>query len=247
MNAHILLKDYCPAIAEKGGIAAADIIDLDLDSVDIKDGAVTEDKIADGAVTAEKLADGLVFDVGANSIESAMIQDGAVGSDQLANNAVIEGKIAANAVTADKIASNVISEGKLAFVPVKVIKGQVTYDGGASQTIATLPAGTLLLKALAVCDKAFDGDTPAPTLDIGVTGTPSGIIPTPDLTLNAFTGENPADLGSFLWDGSGNNPLIKFFGAEQEVIATCTFDPTISAGSLKVYLVVAQLDPITVP
>lgn len=237
MNANILLKDYCPAIAERGGIASADIIDLNLEAIDIKDGAITEKKIADGAVTAEKLADGLVVDVGANSIETAMIQNGAVNSDKLASDAVVEAKIADSAV----------SEGKLAFIPIKVIKGQITHDGGASQEIATIPAGTLLLKALAICDEAFDGDTPAPTLDIGFVGAPASILPTPDLTLNAITGEDPSELGGLLWDNVGSLPLIHYFGAEQVVTATCNFDPAISAGNLKVYLIVAQLDPIAVP
>ncbi len=94
MNANILLKDYCPAIAERGGIASADIIDLNLDAIDIKDGAITKDKIADGAVTEEKLAEGLVYDVSDDSIETDMIQDGAVTEDKIADGAVTANKFA---------------------------------------------------------------------------------------------------------------------------------------------------------
>lgn len=75
MNANILLKDYCPAIAERGGIASADIIDLNLDAIDIKDGAITKDKIADGAITADKFAETL------KSLAIADLTGGATLSD----------------------------------------------------------------------------------------------------------------------------------------------------------------------
>ena len=89
--------------------AAASIIGLlPLDTPDIKDGAITEEKLADGAVTNGKIA-----------IEG-------VDSDNIADEAITESKITDGAVSLRKIAAGAVGRGVLA----KEYSKWVAYNKG---------------------------------------------------------------------------------------------------------------------
>ena len=78
-------------------------LELNADTIRIKDDGVTTAKIAAKQVTAAKIAD--------NTITAGQINANAVGASELADNAVDTAAIANNAVTANKIATAVAGSG----------------------------------------------------------------------------------------------------------------------------------------
>ena len=133
-----------------------------VDTVNLADDAVTEDKLADGAVTGEKIADdGVTTDaiadgavtedklgagavtvnkIGTGAVATAKIADGAVTTGKLNSGAVTNVKLADGAVTTDKIADANVTNGKLASNAVttaKINDGAVTTDKIANSSVTT--------------------------------------------------------------------------------------------------------------
>lgn len=89
----------------EGDIAACfGAINGNIDTVNIKNNAVTTAKIADGSVTQAKLDGTLVATVADDGVSTIKIQDEAVTEAKIADDAVTEDKIADGAVTQAKFA-----------------------------------------------------------------------------------------------------------------------------------------------
>lgn len=164
-------------------------------------GGITTDDIKNGAITPEKLSNDF-------QVVSGQILDVHDGS-------ITEGKLADGAVT----------DAKLAFTPVKIVKGTVNYNSASPITIATLPANSILLKAITVCNTAFNGS--GAKVEVGITGAASSIIDSADLTSGAVT--------------ATDNDFVEVYDSETEVIATLTPGNSPTTGSLDVYLVYATV------
>jgi len=159
-------------------------------------GGITTDDIKNGAITPEKLSD---------DFQLIEVSDGSI--------------------TEDKLAGGAVTDVKLAFTPVKIVKGTVNYNSASPITIATLPANSILLKAITVCNTAFDGS--GAKVEIGITGAVDSIIDSADLTADAIT--------------ATANDFAKVYTSSTNVIATLTPGSSASAGSLDVYLVYATV------
>lgn len=96
-----------------------------VDTANIANYAVTEDKIAGGAVTAYQLADA--------AVQTAKIADGAITTAKIADVAVTTAKLADGAVTAAKLAAGAIENGKLQHSSMTLWGAEValgaSYDG----------------------------------------------------------------------------------------------------------------------
>lgn len=119
---------------------------------DLLDGAITEDKISDGAVTSDKLADG---SVGGNKIADGVVDEtklaeGSVQSENIASGAVTTAKIEDEAVTTAKIADSAVTTGKIkngavdyaqigygAVTTPKIADGAVTTDKILDDNVTT--------------------------------------------------------------------------------------------------------------
>jgi len=169
-------------------------------------GGITTDDIKNGAITPEKLSD---------DFQLIEVSDGSITEDKLAD----------GAVTTDKLDDEAVTDAKLAFIPVKIVKGTVNYDSDPTTTIAILPANSILLKAITVCNTAFDGS--GAKVEVGITGAVDSIIDSATLTLDAVT--------------ATDNDFAKVYASETDVIATLTEGTGATEGSLDVYLVYATV------
>ena len=97
--------EVCDATARSAGF---------VDTVNLKNNAVTSGKIADGAVTSGKISDGAVSSgkLASNAVTSGKINNGSVTSTKIADGAVIEDKISSSAVSTSKIADGAVSVNK---------------------------------------------------------------------------------------------------------------------------------------
>ncbi len=232
-------------------------------------GAVTNAKLASTAVTESvtvpKTFTHASLSDTAGILGSQLSASAAIAGTQLASNAAIAGSqlsatagitgsqlsasaaiagtqlSASAAIAGTQLSSTAaIAGSQLGTGTVKQIKGTVTFNGGATQAIGTLPAGAILLQAIAVCTATFNGDTPTPSLTVGYTGGGNGakIITSPTLTAAAVTGEAAGDLGADLYS---TTKRVKFYAAQTVVngyYTAATNGPT--TGSIDVYLIYVQ-------
>ena len=114
----------------------------------------------------------------------------------------------------------------------KTTRAVVTYNGGAAQAVATLPAGSVLYDVITVCTIAFTAT--APSIDIGYAGSTNVILPTASVTktLNAISGEDESTRGTDLYSTHARR---KYYAASTDVIATVAGGSG-NAGSLTVIL-----------
>ena len=94
-----------------------------LETNQIKNGAITSEKIADGSITNIKLAD--------NSVTTEKIADKSVTKEKFADNSVTTEKIADKSVTKEKLADNSVTTEKIADKSVtkeKLADGSVSMD-----------------------------------------------------------------------------------------------------------------------
>ena len=109
-----------------------------VDSLRLRDSAVTAGKIAPGAVTEEKLA--------AESVDTGNICPAAVTNEKLSPGAVTETKLSSGAVTASKIAEGAVKTGALDGLSVtgeKIASGAVTEAKLAPEAVTKEHSGTL--------------------------------------------------------------------------------------------------------
>jgi hypothetical protein len=106
-------------------------INGNIDTVNIKDLAITAAKIASLAVNTGHLADGAVINdkLGTNSVATSNIQDLAIVNAKLALLSVQTGNIIDDAITADKVAN-------LAITSVKIAAGAVTNSKLATGAVS---------------------------------------------------------------------------------------------------------------
>jgi hypothetical protein len=167
-------------------------------------------------------------DIASKAVTTALINDQAVTAAQIANGTITTTQVSATAG---------ILGSQLGAGTIHQVKGTVTWNGGATQAIATLPAGAILLQAISVCTTAFDGSGPAVT--IGYTGNQTKIITASTLTLNAVTGEVASSLGADLYDATAMK-RVKFYAAQTVVNGYLTAGGSATVGSLDVYLIYVQ-------
>jgi hypothetical protein len=211
--------------------------------------------VTDEAIDDSADIDGSKLDSG--SIEELEIGPGVITNTEIATNAGIVGtKLAAKTVTYDRIADNTITESQvtakalthaslsdtagvlgsqLGAGTLHSVKGTVTWNGGATQAIATLPAGALLLNAISVCNVQFNGTSP--TVTVGYTASQAVIITSCTLTTAAVTGETYSTLGTDLFS---TVKKVKYYAAQTVVNGYLAVTGSPSAGSLDVYLVYIQ-------
>jgi hypothetical protein len=174
--------------------------------------AFTTNDLADKAITTAKLND--------QAVTPTKIQNASITTTQVSPTAGILGS-------------------QLGAGTVHQVKGTVTWNGGATQAIAILPAGAILLQAISVCTTAFDGSAPSPGVTIGYSGNQTKIITASTLTLNAVTGEVASSLGADLYDATAKKGA-KFYAAQTTVNGYVTAGGSATVGSLDVYLIYVQ-------
>lgn len=82
----------------------------------IKDGSISTPKLFTNAVTADKIATNAITadKIATNAVTASKIQANAITANKIAANAITAEKIATNAITSDKILANSITAGKIA-------------------------------------------------------------------------------------------------------------------------------------
>jgi hypothetical protein len=148
------------ALSTSGAYAAntifsTDIVDGEVKTPDLANGAVTSNKIKnidgvqtvdiqDGAITSAKILDGSIAhaDLAGDSVGSSELQDAAVGNANLAGNAVTGGKVANNSLTTADIAGADVNGGGLSvpagYVPNGRCRQLDASVGGAKAGEAVL-------------------------------------------------------------------------------------------------------------
>ncbi len=179
------------------------IADGGVESSNLSDEAVTNEKIAQGAVTSSKISDASVTgaDIADGAVTTTELAENAVTSSRLANNAVITAKIADRAVTNAKLASNAAVTNLNGLANDVTIAGQgninVSESGntitissqGASNVITGVTAGEGLVGG------GDDGDVTLALADGAVTGDKlgNGAVATQKLQDDAVTADKLAN------------------------------------------------------
>jgi len=116
-------------------------------------------------------------------------------------------------------------------IGLRVASAEITHDGGATQSIVTLPANSLVLDALFVVTEAFDG---SPTINIGVSGGDTdGFIADGKITktLGAVAGIEADDYGDLLWDTGNTHRRNWYTSGSAAVIASVASGSSAGAGN----------------
>ena len=113
------------------------------------------------------------------------------------------------------------------------VKTTITFNGGGTQLISTLPAKSILYDVLVVNTIAWDGTC---TINIGKAGDTDAVIANANIakTLNAVGGEDATLRGVDLFS---TNPKSKYYAAETAINATVTSNG--ATGTSDVYLIFA--------
>lgn len=162
----------------------------------------------------------------------------ALSSGQILNGSVTNEKLADDAVTGDKIDDGTITEENLGTGCLHQVKATVTWNGGATQVIATLPANSLLMSAVSVCTETWDGKDAS--VSIGYTAGTGNIFNNGSVAVSG--GEEAGDdasvsYGADTWvDGPPARPKFKFYAVQKVVNAYVTAGDGASAGSTDIYL-----------
>ena len=96
--------------------STGEVVNPDIISENIPNGAVTTNKLEDGAVTSDKLD--------TNAVETAKIKDGAVETAKIKDGAVTSAKLGASSVTNEKVNNGAIDYNKLAQALKNLIDGK---------------------------------------------------------------------------------------------------------------------------
>jgi len=113
----------------------ASSIEIDSDSLRVKDSGVTTAKIADSAVTEAKLGASAVATakIADSAVTEAKLGASAVATAKIADSAVTEAKLGASAVATAKIADSAVTNAKLAgsIENAKLVNSSVTVTAGS--------------------------------------------------------------------------------------------------------------------
>jgi len=139
-----------------------------IQTAQIKDGAVTDDKISSGAVITAKLADG--------SVTTAKILDGTINATDLTDGSIISVKISDGAVTTAKITDAAVTTNKLSsgsVTSIKILDGTITAVDLADGAIVTAKIADGAVTTTKIADgsvttaKILDGTITAADLATG--------------------------------------------------------------------------------
>lgn len=140
-------------------------VEINSDTLRLKDGGVSTNKIANSGITAEKL--------GTDSVTSTKIQDGAVTTNKIANSGVTSDKLGTDSVITIKIQNGAVTTDKIANSGVtnaKLANSSITLagDGGTSQTVSL--GDTLTVAGGSGCQTVASA-TDTVTVHVNVDGT----------------------------------------------------------------------------
>jgi hypothetical protein len=115
------------------------------------------------------------------------------------------------------------------------VKTTITFNGGATQLISTLPAKSILYDVLVVVTTAFDGTA---TINIGPVADADGVLANAHITktLAAVSGEDVTLRGAELFS---TNPKSKYYSGITAINATLGSLGTTTTGVADVYLIFA--------
>ena len=120
---------------------------------------------------------------------------------------------------------------------LKIFKGKVTYSDTSPVTICTIPAGCVLIGAFVNVTTAWSGTSP--TVDVGDSADPDGIIPNAsiDLATTGFQALKENEKGAYLWDSANGVSQYHVFDADTDIQVTIG-GTDLTAGEVEVYLLV---------
>ena len=222
------------SLSGSAGIVGSQIANTTITAAQIANATITHTQIAAAAaITGSQLS------ASAAIAGSQLAAAAAIAGTQIAANTIAEGNITAKTITHASLSDTAgVLGSQLGAGTVHSIRTTVTWNGAATQAIGTLPAGAVLLQALAVCTTQFDGSGPSPAVTVGYTAAQTAIIPTCTLTLNAVTGDTASALGADLYASSAKK--VKFYAAQTVVNGYLTAGGSASAGALDVILIYVQ-------
>ena len=231
------------SLSATAGILGTQLANTTVTGSKITNSTITNGKLAANAVTESVTAAGTFttasLNASANIAGTQLAAAAAIAGTQIAANTIAESNITAKTITHASLSDTAgVLGSQLGAGTVHSIRTTVTWNGAATQAIGTLPAGAVLLQALAVCTTAFDGTGPSPAVTVGYTAAQTAIIPTCTLTLNAVTGETASALGADLYASSAKK--VKFYAAQTVVNGYLTAGGGASAGALDVILIYVQ-------
>lgn len=144
---------------------------LSIETNQLPDNVVTEDKINPGAVTSEQIKDGNVTsdDLAANAVTSVKISAGAVTSDKIATGAVTNDKLSTTlltrplvpAITTDEIAEGAVTASKMASSIIdtaQLVDGAVTTDKIDPAAVTSSKLGVNSVTTTAIANGAVGED-----------------------------------------------------------------------------------------
>ena len=112
-------------------------LEINLDTLRVKDGGITSAKILDGTIVAGDIAN--------DTLTATQIAVDAIGSSELADNAVDTAAIAALAITTAKITDANVTNAKLANGAVTTLKTDISFATTAARDLAiTAPVNGML-------------------------------------------------------------------------------------------------------
>lgn len=135
---------------------------------------------------------------------------------------------------------NSIEERAMPAAPVlKVAKATITYDGGATQAIATLPAGSIVIAVMVNVRTAWDDD--GACQGIGDATDQDGFMLYSHV-LTSATGwkGTDSDTGDYLYESTDKTKLFKLYTAETTINATMLSN-TYAQGEMDVYIIYIDL------
>ena len=164
-----------------------------IDTQNIVDDAITQDKIADNAVGSKQIINKCIsaVDLGLNCVITEKIADNAITSSKIADNAITSSKIADNSVTQSKLADKSASGNK---VKLDYISWHAPSIPITNVSFTDLRSGLYLV--LACCEGLY-----------------SDSIQTHKLTITTSEGDYSVD--SYAYDGGSNHLIVTLFNACQ--------------------------------
>lgn len=148
-------------------------------------------------------------------------------AEQIADGQVTHAKLADDAVETNNIADGILTNG----TRQGLIYAEVNLALTATVPIGTIPGGSLITEAVAVCSEATDGNG---TQTFGDTGANDGIFTDANLTttLNAVSGETQSQHGAYLFSTVKKTKWI----ASDTIFNGYIVKGTNTVGKLQVYI-----------
>ncbi len=151
-----------------------------------------------------------------------------IDTEQLLADSVTQDKIADDSVGTDQLAAGVLSQNgrdRCAYAEVDL------HAADATIPIGTIPGGSLITDAIAVCSEATDGNG---TLTVGNTGDVDGIFTNANITktLAAVSGEVDTTHGAYLYATHRKPKWI----VDDSIINAYVAKGTNTVGILQIYI-----------